>query len=450
MKLTILGAASPRFPLLLHSILRQKIAVDELVLYDIDGPRMELFRDTILEEVLSHYGSTLRVTVPGDFDRAVSGADYIFSSIRVGGQESRLLDEQVPLEFGHLGQETVGAGGFSLALRTIPVAVAQADRIYRLAPDAWIINFTNPAGIITQAVRTLSGHTKIVGICDAPEVITKIVCELYDVSFERVKIDYFGINHLGWVHSVTLDDREILGELISDRLEPFFAMEPFYRGMKQEIMDRGLLPNEYFYYYLHHDEVVKNQQKTGMRRAAQIHEFDLQLFNNLRKRDGCAIAHFNRYIDQRNGSYMTNETGFDRPAQSFSLLDQNKEWGYDAVALSVLKTLMSATPGASILNIENQEYCRYLDRNDIIEVSAVLREGDFRPRGTMPVLPESYMRLLQTMKVYERNLIQAVGEGSALLAGEALKLNPLIRPESANALWQAIRHAHREELSYLV
>jgi len=449
MKLTVLGAASPRFPLLLNTILRRNLPIDELALYDLDVQRLKLFRATILEEVLRHHGRALRLEVYADFQRAVEGADFVFSSIRVGGQEARLKDETVPLELGLLGQETVGGGGFSLALRTIPVAVRQAEQIHAVSPEAWIVNFTNPAGIITQAVKTLSPHDRIVGICDAPEVITRIVCELYRVPFEEVKILYFGLNHLGWVYSIKVRGREILGELIDKNLEAFFQGEPFYAGMREEILKTGLLPNEYFFYYLHPEQVAANQQGSSLRRAAGILRLDGELRKALELRDGRAVSHFNLYMDRRNGSYMTNETGYERPEQHFSLLEQEQDWGYDAVALSVLDSLMGSGSRRTIINVENRSFCSYLEAGDIIETSSVRTGERWEPAGPCPDLPEEYSSLLVSMKDYERTLIRAAGTGDFALAVEALKKNPIIPSDRAEALARAVRKAQGHFMEYL-
>lgn len=450
MKLTIIGAGSPRFPLLLNSLLRKEFAVDEIALYDTDYEKLGLFRRTILEEIISHYSRGTCVQVYQELETALRNTDYVFSSIRVGGQEARNIDETVPLEFDTIGQETIGAGGAALALRTIPVAVAQAETIRRVAPEAWIINFTNPAGIISQAVRTLTGHSKIVGICDAPELIGGITAHLYGVDHDQIKIGYFGLNHLGWVHMIKVQNGEVLTELINKRLDEFIAHEPFYNGLKDWMCSTGLIPNEYLFYYRNQATVLENQKKTAEGRARSIEVLDAQLKQRMTSLDGRAVEYYNKYIDSRNGTYMTNETGFARAeGPQFSLFEQKEEWGYDTVALSVLKSLESGNKRPLILNIPNGSFCPYLEAEDVVETSSLIREDRFVPAGKCPEFPEEIEKLIRQVKKYERTLIRAVREKSRSLAVEALKMNPVIEPSKAERLFTAMTEQQRRYLHYL-
>lgn len=450
MKLSVLGAGSPRFPLLLNSLLRRKTDIRELALYDTDIEKLGLFRKSLLESILRKYGSGLNVRVHESLESVVEGADYVFSSIRTGGQEARLKDEQIPLEFDTIGQETVGAGGFSLALRTIPVATRQAKLIHKLAPEAWIINFTNPAGIITQAVTSLTDHDKIVGICDAPVVIGRMAAGVYGVSSSHIRMAYFGLNHLGWVHSVELDGKKVLRELINRNLDRFISGEPFYAGLRNHIIDTGLLPNEYLFYYLNRELVVENQKKFPGQRARSIKELDVELYRNLEKMDENPLEYYNEYIEKRNGSYMANETGFSRAeSEGFSLIDQNEEWGYDAVALSALEALRGGKTDELILNIPNGTFCPFLEKEDIIETSCILKDGDFMPAGNMPELPGEVRELILQVKNYERTTVRAAGEKSRKLAVEALGMNPLVPEAEADKLFNALKKAHEPYLDYL-
>ncbi|MCF7915688.1 MAG: glycoside hydrolase [Spirochaetaceae bacterium] len=450
MKLTIIGAGSPRFPLLLNSLLRKGFAVDEIALYDTDYEKLGLFRRTILEEIISHYSRGTRVQVYQDLEAALRNTDYVFSSIRVGGQEARNIDETVPLEFDTIGQETIGAGGAALALRTIPVAVEQAETIRRVAPEAWVINFTNPAGIISQAVRTLTGHSKIVGICDAPELIGGITARLYGVDHDQIKIDYFGLNHLGWVHTIKVQNREVLTELINKRLDEFIAHEPFYNGLKDWMRSTGLIPNEYLFYYRNLATVLENQKRTAEGRARSIEALDAQLKQRMASLNGRAVEYYNKYIDSRNSTYMKNETGFARAeGPQFSLFEQKEEWGYDTVALSVLQALESGTNRPLILNIPNGSFCPYLEADDFVETSSLIHEDRFVPAGKCPEFPEEIEKLIRQVKKYERTLISAVREKSRNLAVEALKMNPVIEPSKAERLFAVMAERQHRYLHYL-
>ncbi len=448
MKLTILGAASPRFPLLLQSLLRRKIPVTDLVLHDTDMERLQLISNKLLPSIQSHYEKGPHIHIEPLFENAVSDADYIFSSIRVGGQQARMQDERIPLEYGLLGQETTGVGGFSLALRTIPVVTEQAQIIHQKAPNAWIINFTNPAGIVTQAVRRISDHKKIVGICDAPEVITRITCLLYDVSFEDVEIQYFGLNHLGWVYSIKVHGREILGEIINNRLDEFIEKEPFYAGLREYMISTQLIPNEYLFYYINPDLVARNQQKSSIHRAAQICELDRRLYNELLTGTRPAVESFNAYMTDRESSYMAGETGYQRSIEAFNLFAQNKDWGYDAVALSVLESLAGRSKRTIIINTSNSGFHKDLKDDDTVEVSSCFHNGQFKPVGTPPDFPPEVMKLLTQMKRYENTLVEAAACRDWAKAVNALSLHPLVKENMAEPIAKEIHTHFKEFLEY--
>jgi len=444
MKLTVLGAASPRFPLLLHTLLKRKdIYLDELCLYDIDEAKLSLINETIISDLQENARPTFTIHVASSLIEAVRDADYIFSSIRVGGQQARIIDEGSPLALGQIGQETVGVGGFFLALRTIPVVLQQIEIIKKYAPLAWVINFTNPSGLVTQAVKTISGFDKIIGICDAPELIATHVATIYGCSDQEVALQYFGLNHLGWVYSVEVKGEQKLSDLITNHLDEFIALEPFYAGMKAHMNVTGLIPNEYLYYYLHADSVLANQRNASQGRAQSIHALDTWLYTTLQEKKGSAIDLYNTYIDKRNGSYMQMESGYDRNIpQAFSLLDMDNSKGYDAIALNVLAALQKGESDLLILNIANGLNCPSLEKDDIVEVSASIVEGSFASIAGCPPLCEEAWSLILQMKRYERQVVKAIKEKSEAEAVKALTLHPLVEEKGVSLLFASMRDAH--------
>ncbi|HKL56801.1 MAG TPA: glycoside hydrolase [Sphaerochaeta sp.] len=446
MKLTIIGAASPRFPLLLHSLLkRSDIQIDELFLYDIDEEKLSLINETIIAELQEHTHPCFTIQVASSLIDAVKDADYIFSSIRVGGQEARIIDESSPLDLGQIGQETVGVGGFFLALRTIPVVLDQIEVIKKHAPHAWVINFTNPSGLVTQAVKSLSGFEKIIGICDAPELIATHVATIYGCSDQEVVLKYFGLNHLGWVYSVEVGGVEKLEDLIRNHIDEFIALEPFYAGMREHMLSTGLIPNEYLYYYLQAPSVLANQKKAVQGRAQSIHTLDTWLYASLRKHTGSATELYNTYIDKRNGTYMQMESGYERNIpKTFSLLDMVNSKGYDAIALNVLSSLQNGEGDTLILNIANDTRCPSLETGDIIEVSASLEQGHFASIAECPTLCEEAWDLILQMKQYERQVVKAIREKREAEAVKALALHPLVGEKRAPLLFSAMRDAHEK------
>src|SRR4051812_32131055 len=214
MKLTIVGGGGFRVPLVYGALLEkaQRLGLDEVVLHDIDADRLERIGH-VLDGLASEHGTRLPFRTTTDLVDAVEGADFVFCAIRVGQLEGRVVDEDVPLGLGVLGQETTGPGGICFALRTIPVMVRLAETIARHAPEAWLINFTNPAGMVTEAVQQVIGD-RVVGICDSPSGMCRRVAAALGRDPADLWFDYFGLNHLGWLKGV----RDGAGNQLLDRL----------------------------------------------------------------------------------------------------------------------------------------------------------------------------------------------------------------------------------------
>src|SRR5699024_667688 len=270
MKLTILGGGGFRVPLVYEAVATgvTGLTVDEVALHDVDPARLRTITSVIegLGEQLSGEGRAVslpRLTATTDLRAALTGADFVFSAVRVGGAEARTVDERVALGLGLLGQETIGPGGLAYALRTLPVALDIARTVAEVAPGAWVINFTNPAGIVTEAMRTVLGD-RVVGICDTPIGLVRRVGRLLDVDLVAggrgadgvpAAFDYVGMNHLGWLRSVTLDGRDRLPGLLADDAALAEIEEARLIGADWVRAD-GALPNEYLFYYLHTSEAI--------------------------------------------------------------------------------------------------------------------------------------------------------------------------------------------------
>src|SRR5215207_8690659 len=202
MKLTIVGGGGFRVPLVYGALLEkaERLGLDEIVLHDVDDDRLRRI-GAVLDGLALERGGRLPFRTTTDLHDAVEGADYVFCAIRSGQLEGRVVDESVPLSLGVLGQETTGPGGICFALRTIPVMVALAQTIAERAPGAWLINFTNPAGMVTEAVQQVLGE-RVVGVCDSPSGLCRRVAAALDRDPSELWFDYFGLNHLGWLKGV--------------------------------------------------------------------------------------------------------------------------------------------------------------------------------------------------------------------------------------------------------
>ena len=260
MKLTILGGGGFRVPLVYEAVATGAtgLQVDEIALQDVDPDRLRTIAEVIegLRAQLEADGRIShapRLVATTDLRDAVTAGDFVFSAVRVGGAEARTVDERVALGLGLLGQETIGPGGLAYALRTLPVALDIARTVAEVAPAAWVINFTNPAGIVTEAMRGVLGD-RVVGICDTPIGLVRRVGRLLDVDLvagERgAEVDYVGLNHLGWLRSVTVEGTDRLPDLLADDAALEEIEEARLIG-KDWVRADGALPNEYLYYYLH-------------------------------------------------------------------------------------------------------------------------------------------------------------------------------------------------------
>src|SRR6202048_591772 len=215
-KVSVIGGGGVRTPLLIHGLLQSQtlLGIGELQLFDVDLRRAQLMA-SLGREIAQNLGVNLRLTAANSVEEAVDGCDFVLSSLRVGGMAARARDERIAIEEGLAGQETTGPGGVAMALRTVPVALAHARVVERLAPQAWFINFTNPAGLITQA---LNQHTnlRVVGICDTPAELFHRIAQVLGVPSSEAHCEYAGLNHLGWVRRGTVPGKDGTGQLLGD------------------------------------------------------------------------------------------------------------------------------------------------------------------------------------------------------------------------------------------
>lgn len=401
-----------------------------------------------------------RLEVTADVAAAFSGADYVFSALRVGGDEGRVVDEQVALERGLVGQETVGAGGAAMALRTIPVILAYCSVLQAVAPEAVLINFTNPAGLITQAV---SCHTsaRVVGVCDTPsstiEALRSCLVPAGRGGAEP-SFGYAGLNHLGWVTSAHLEGEDLLARALDD-FDKLRAHDQMFSSFDPLLVRRlGAVPTEYLYYYYDAARYVANMARAGQTRGQQVRELNEELLRfvavALEKGDvGAAWAEYVTVMGQRQSTYMSADTGQSSHPEVHALA----LGGYERLALAVVEQL-SLPPDDNrdqdgkkslILNMRNQGALSFLDPDDIVEL-AVSRQGGWFVAEAPDPLPLSAQGLVAQVKQYERLLLEAAVSADATLAGVALSLHPLVPGLTmARDLIGAYKAHHGPDLAYL-
>ncbi|WP_405529397.1 6-phospho-beta-glucosidase [Streptomyces canus] len=421
MKLTILGGGGFRVPLVYGALLtdRAEGRVTEVVLHDLDAGRLSAV-GRVLAEQAAAVPDAPTVTTTTDLDEALRGADFIFSAIRVGGLEGRADDERVALAEGVLGQETVGAGGIAYGLRTVPVAVDIARRVARLAPDAWVINFTNPAGLVTEAMSRHLGD-RVIGICDSPVGLGRRIARVLGADPNEAWIDYVGLNHLGWVRGLKIAGRDELPRLLADPdlLGSFEEGKLFGVDWLQSL---GAIPNEYLHYYYFNREAVRAYQHAEKTRGAFLADQQARFYDEVGAPGSKALDVWDRTRAEREATYMSEnrETAGagERDADDLS-------GGYEKVALALMRAIARDERTTLILNVRNQGTLSVLDHDAVIEVPCLVDANGAHPVSVAP-LPDHATGLVCSVKAVEREVLAAAGSASRATAVKAFALHPLV------------------------
>jgi 6-phospho-beta-glucosidase len=348
------------------------------------------------------------------------------------------VDERVALNHGVLGQETTGPGGFAMGLRTIPVLFGYLDLMRQVCPDAWLINFANPAGMLAEAVIGHGNWPRAVGICDAPSGMLRGAAHWLKARPEEVFLEYFGLNHLGWARGVWHQGRNRLPELLDlfARMEGPLPGYPFEPGLIQAL---GLLPNEYLYYYYYGAEAVANLLRSERSRGEQLVELNARLFADLERaraaEDFDAMpAIVEAYFRERGETYFASETG-GKWASEMSVLSPEElaaqsDEGYAGVALNVMEALAGHTSRTLILNVANRGAITGMREEDVVELPCWVSGGLIRPLA-LGAIPDHCLGLMKQVKAYERLTVEAALTGSYDAALTALALHPLVPSHTA-------------------
>ena len=390
MRIAVIGGGSTYTPELVSGLTR--LEVDDVVLQDIDPERREVV-GAMAGRMLARQGYAGSLEVTDDLDRAVEGADFVLVQIRVGGQEARLHDETVPLACGCIGQETTGAGGFAKAMRTVPVVLDIADRVRELAaPDAWIVDFTNPVGIVTRALLD-EGH-RAIGLCNVAIGFQRRFAAWLQVDPGRVVVDQVGLNHLTWVRRVLLDHEDVLPSLLSEHGDELAADIELPRRVLDEL---GAIPSYYLRYFYAHDEVLR-EQVDGVPRAQVVSEIERGLLDLYRDPN---VDERPDLLMQRGGAY------------------------YSEAALGLVASLSSGDGAVHEVDIRNDGTLAGLADDDTVEVPARVDREGAHPLSQPPLAPE-LLGLAQHVAAYERLAVKAALSRDPVDARKALLAHPLI------------------------
>jgi 6-phospho-beta-glucosidase len=399
-KVAVIGSGSTYTPELVSGLSREneRLDVRELALHDIDDERRDVV-GALAERMLRRQGYPGELVVTGNLDRALDGADFVLIQIRVGGQTARLSDETIPLACGCIGQETTGAGGLGKALRTVPVVLELAERVREnAASDVWIVDFTNPVGIVTRALLD-SGH-RAVGLCNVAIGFQRSIGRLLDIEPERIVIDQVGLNHLSWVRSVWVDGEDALPDLIAERGDELAEHVDLPRQLIEEL---GALPSYYLHYFYKHDEVLAEQLE-GTPRAATVAEIERELLEMYRDP---ALAEKPALLEQRGGAY------------------------YSEAAIGLVASLVSGDGQVHVVDVRNDGTIDGLADDDVVEIPAKIDAAGASPLPQPLVAPE-LLGLIQHVAAYERLAAEAARSGDPVVARKALLTHPLIA-QYANA-----------------
>ena len=388
MKIAVIGGGSTYTPELVSGLSR--LDVTEFVLHDIDPERRDVVGG-LAQRMLDRQGYAGAFAVSADLDRAVAGADFVLVQIRVGGQAARLADETMPLACGCIGQETTGAGGLAKALRTVPVVLDIAQRV-RAHSDAWIVDFTNPVGIVTRALLD-DGH-RAIGLCNVAIGFQRRWAAWLGVEPGRIVVDQVGLNHLTWVRRVLLDGQDVLPDLLAAHADEIAADLELPTRLLDEL---GAVPSYYLRYFYAHDEVLR-EQLDGVPRAQVVAEIEhnlLELYRDPQLVEKPAL------LEQRGGAF------------------------YSEAALGLVSSLVSGDGAVHEVDVRNGGTIAGLATDDVVEVPARVTRVGAQPLTQSPLAPE-LLGLVQHVAAYERLALTAARTRAEVDVKKALLAHPLI------------------------
>ena len=416
MKIAVVGGGSTYTPELIEGFARRAglLAVDELVLQDVAADRLEVVGG-LARRILAAQRFPGRLVTTTSLESAVDGAAAVLVQLRVGGQRARLVDETLPGRFGLLGQETTGPGGFAKALRTVPVVLDIADTVAKLArPDAWIVDFTNPVGIVTRALLD-AGH-RAVGLCNSAIGFQRRLAATFGVEPDRVRLDHAGLNHLTWIRTVVVDGVDRLPELLDS---PALAEVAADTGLPPDLL-RTLraIPSYYLHYFYRTDEAVR-AQASGPKRAEEVLEIERTL---LAMYADPALDHKPALLERRGGAY------------------------YSEAAAALVTSLLTGDGAHHYVDVRNDGTIAGLPAEAVVEVPALVDTAGPHPVPVDPLPPEM-LGLVQAVTAYEVLAIEAARTGDRDTALRALLANPLVRQwDLAVPLLDALLEANRRHL----
>lgn len=392
-KIAVIGAGSSYTPEILEGLQKKRdtIPVGELCLYDIDEERLSIMT-AFCKRYASHMGYHVNITSTTNRTEALTGADFINVQIRVGGNHARIQDEKIPMRYGIVGQETTGPGGFMKACRTIPVMLDLAHEVERVCPNAWIVNYTNPTGLVAQAVNSYS-HAKIAGLCAGGFFPRDNLHKYMGFPWDEITYDYFGLNHMNFAYNVMIGDRP----LTEEEFDTFAERQERYDPEELKTLRMFLTP--YLRWYYNTAELLEKNQKAEKTRGEIVLEIEKEIFDALRD-PNCV----------------------DKP----EALKRRGGGGYSEIAIGIIEAMVTNRERWMVINVPNRGTVSFLPDDAVIETGCLVSAGGIRPLK-LSNIPESVWGLTCAVKNYEQLAVKAAVTGDRRTAQLALMAHPLVR-----------------------
>ncbi len=419
LKLTIIGAGSTYTPELLEGVILRKdsLPVTEIALMDINDEKLQTVGSLCIR-MIEKAGLKVKVILTRDLEAALTGADFVLCQIRVGQLACRVLDEKIPLKYGLIGQETTGIGGFFKALRTIPVLMEITKHMERICPEAWLINFSNPSGILAQA---LQNYTKIktIGLCNVP--INMIAGVEQALEEKDLDIEYVGLNHLSYITGVRKGDKDLLSEALEQGTGGQGMKNIPLQGFSSELIKTiGAIPSSYLeYFYFNHDKLkhLMQEEKSRGEVCMDIEERLLELYRD----ENLSVKP--KELESRGGAR------------------------YSEAAISLVDAIYNDKQEVHVINTLNQGALEFMAADDSVEISAIVGKNGVSPIPVKNFKNRHVMELMQTVKAYERHTVLAAMNGDEDEAIKALLIHPLVGDyNKAVACFKEMKEAHKAYL----
>lgn len=428
LKIVVIGGGSSYTPELIEGLLKRKseLPIGELWLVDIEDGRekVNIIAD-LARRMIKKEGLDIDVKVSLDRRVALENADFVCSQFRAGCLEGRIRDERISLKYGMIGQETNGLGGFANACRTIPITLEICRDIEELCPDAWLLNFTNPSGMVTEAVLK---HTKVkaVGLCNVPVIMQKGIAQLLNAKEEDFIMQVAGLNHLIWARQILHEGQDklemVMDEILSgnDPLVP--ANIPAFEWPKDLLKDMGMIPCAYLRYYYTSEDIMQQEQHEADgegTRGEVVKAMEKRLFDIYKNPD---LAEKPKELEKRGGQY------------------------YSEAACELMASIHNDKRTVMHVNTRNNGAISGLPDDCAVEVSSVITKNGPLPLNVAP-FPSDTLRLIQLMKEFETLTVEAAVTGNLVAAKRGLILNPIVN--TGTVLDEALKETVKENLDYM-